>query len=111
MKQLFSVMAAALLMAGLALYAQTGSPNPTPGQGRGGAPHAYCDKNGDGLCDYTGLPVGQCREGNCPGCDGQCPRDGQGQGQGRGQGRGAGYGRNGGTCPRTSGTTQNGGGR
>ena len=94
-------MAAVVVMAGLTLYAQNGTPNPNPGQGRGGAPHAYCDKDGDGICDATGLPVGECREADCPGCDGQCPRNGQGQGQGKGQGKGPGYGRNGGTCPRT----------
>ena len=106
MKKVMSLLAAGIVAAALALYAQNG-PNPTPGQGRGGTPQAYCDKDGDGLCDITGLPIGECREANCPGCDGQCPR-GSGQGQGRGQGRGQGQGpgRNGGVCPRTGAAPQ-----
>jgi hypothetical protein len=101
MKRLFGVLAVALLAAALALFGQS-SAGPQQGQGPGNGPHAYCDKDGDGLCDFTGLPVGECRgQGDCPGCNGSCPR-GQGQGQGRGQGRGP----NGGACPRSGAAAQ-----
>ena len=101
MKKLFGLLAVGLLAAALALFGQNSNP-PRQGQGSGDAPHAYCDKDGDGLCDYTGLPVGQCRgQGDCPGCDGSCPR-GRGQGQGQGQGRGQGRGARNGVCPRAS---------
>jgi hypothetical protein len=99
MNRLINLLAVGILSATLALFAQNGTPNPQPGQGRSGAPHAYCDKDGDGLCDYTGKPVGECRESGCPGCNGQCPRGGQGNGQGRA--------RNGGVCPRTGAAPQN----
>ncbi len=105
MKRSFGWFAVALLAAGLALFGQnSGATAPQQGQGSGNCPHAYCDKDGDGLCDYTGLPVGECRgQGNCPGCDGSCPRGrGQGQGQGRGQGRGP----NAGNCPRANAAMQ-----
>lgn len=104
MKKFVTVLAIGIVCAALALFAQNGNPNPQPGQGRGGAPHAYCDKDGDGLCDVTGAPVGECREAGCPGCDGQCPRNGDGQGQGPGQGQRRGRGGNGGVCPRTGGS-------
>lgn len=96
MKKLLSLLAIGVVSAALALYAQNGNPNPQPGQGRG-TPQAYCDKNGDGLCDITGKPIGECQ--GDPECQGQCPRNGDGQGQGprRGEGRG----RNGDVCPRT----------
>ena len=44
--------------------------------------HALCDKDGDGICDFTGLPVGQ----------GRGPMAGRGMGQGRRSGQGAGMG-------------------
>ena len=111
MKKLINLLAAGIVFAALALYAQNRGPNPNPGQPRGGTPQAYCDKDGDGLCDITGLPIGECREAGCPGCDGQCPRNGEGrgQGQGRGPGQGQGQGRNGENCPRTGGTPPGGG--
>ncbi len=95
MKRMIGWLSMGLLAAALALFAQNGNPQP----GQGDAPRAYCqcDKNGDGLCDYSGLPVGQCRQGDCPGCDGSCPR-GNGQGQGRGERRGPGP--RDGSCPR-----------
>jgi hypothetical protein len=95
MKKYLGWLAVGLLAATLALFAQN-SGQPRQGQGSGSAPHAYCDKDGDGLCDYSGLPVGQCQQqGDCPCCNGSCPR-GQGQGQGQGQGRGP----NRANCPR-----------
>lgn len=109
MKKLISLLAVGIVA--LALYAQNGTPNPNPGQGRGGTPQGYCDKDGDGLCDVTGLPIGQCREAGCTGCDGQCPRGsgpGQGQRRGQGPGQGQGQGPNGGVCPRTGGTPPDG---
>ncbi len=53
---------------GLLAFAFTASGQNTPaqtaqpqGKARGGAPHAYGDKNKDGMCDVTGKPVGQGR--------------------------------------------------
>ncbi len=94
MKRLIGLIAVGILAAALALFAQNG--NPAPGRGQGSAPHAYCDKDGDGFCDLTGLPVGQCRDAGCPGCGQNCPRNGQGQGQGQGRGQGP----RDGSCPR-----------
>jgi len=48
------------------------------GQGRGGAPLAWNDRNGDGICDLTGRPVGR----------GGAAAVGAGAGWGRGAGRG-----------------------
>lgn len=39
--------------------AQTQNQNPAMGRGRGGAPFAWNDRNGDGICDLTGQAVGQ----------------------------------------------------
>jgi hypothetical protein len=98
MKKFLGFLWVALLVAALAAFAQTTNPQ-TPRQGNGPGPHAYCDKNADGICDITGQPVGQCRgqNGECPrvDCPNQCPR-GQGQGAGRGQGQGQGRGYRGG---------------
>lgn len=107
MKRSMTLLAVGIFAAAATLFAQNPKPGPPQGRGQGNAPHAYCDKNGDGLCDVTGLPVGQCqgscRRGNGPGNgphaygdqdgDGLCDRTGlpvgQGrQGAGRGQGRG-----------------------
>jgi hypothetical protein len=89
MKSTLLFLTTGVLVAGLAAFGQNGNP-PDPqtrGQGRGGAPNAWGDRNGDGICDFTGNPVGQC-QGTCPGF-----RGGQGQGMGRGMGRGT-------YCPR-----------
>lgn len=83
MKRVLGFLSVGLLMAASAVFGQNGNAPAQPGQGN--APRAYCDKNGDGLCDYTGLPVGQCQKANCPGCNGACPRaNGQQRGQGAG---------------------------
>lgn len=39
--------------------AQTPAPQPQTGQGRGGAPHAWNDKDKNGICDHTGRKVGE----------------------------------------------------
>jgi hypothetical protein len=64
--------------AGLALLAQNSNPPASQGQGRSGAPQAWCDKNGDGICDLTGNPVDQ----------GRGQQGVQGQGMGRRMGLG-----------------------
>lgn len=51
------------------------------GQGRGGAPLAWNDRNGDGICDVTGQAIGR----------GFAAGAGAGAGRGRGAGRGAGW--------------------
>jgi hypothetical protein len=56
------------------------------GRGRGGAPHAWNDKNRDGICDVTGQAVGQGR-GN-----GAMRGGGRGRANGNGWGRGMGGG-------------------
>lgn len=91
---LLSLSAIGVVVVGLTAFAQnTSQPNPqVQGQGRGGAPYAWCDRNGDGICDVTGRPVGQGRgQMMSPGMRGQ-----QGGGVGRGMGRGmrGGMGRN-----------------
>ncbi len=74
---LLSLLAIGVAAVGLTAYAQNaGQPAPQV-QSQGGAPHAWCDRNGDGICDVTGMPVGQGR--------GQMMSRGQ---QGRGMGRG-----------------------
>ena len=94
MKKFLGLLAVGILSAGLALFAQNSGSNSSPPQGTGAAncpncpncpngPNANCDKDGDGLCDITGLPVGQCRQAG-----GQGARCGRGPGQGQGQGRG-----------------------
>ena len=83
---LLSLLAIGVVTVGLTAYAQnTSQPNPqVQGPGRGGAPYAWCDRNGDGICDVTGMPVGQGRgQMMSPGMRGQ-----QGWGMGRGVGRG-----------------------
>ena len=53
---LLSLLAIGVVMAGLTAFAQnTSQPNPQV------APNAWCDRNGDGICDVTGIPVGQGR--------------------------------------------------
>ena len=87
---LFSLLAIGVVAVGLTAYAQNAS-QPAPqvqGPGRGGAPYAWCDRNGDGICDVTGMPVGQGRgQMMSPGMRGQ-----QGWGMGRGMGGGMGRG-------------------
>ena len=76
---LLSLLAIGVVLVGLTAFAQnTSQPNPQV------APHAWCDRNGDGICDVTGMPVGQGR--------GQMMSPGMGQGKGRGMGRGMGQG-------------------
>ena len=99
MKRVFGFLIVGILAATLAMFAQNGNAPSQPGQGN--PPQAVCDKDGDGLCDYTGLPVGQCRQANCPGCNGNCPR---GNGQGQGQRRGSGPGST--SCPRAAANAQ-----
>ncbi len=60
MKTIFTWLAAAMLAGAMTLSAQ----NPQPGQGRGrGHGHHWGDTNNDGICEHTGKPVGQCRQG------------------------------------------------
>jgi hypothetical protein len=87
---MFSLLAIGVVAVGLTAYAQNaGQPAPqAQGPGRGGAPYAWCDQNGDGICDRTGMPVGQGRgQMMSPGMRGQ-----QGWGMGRGMGGGMGRG-------------------
>jgi hypothetical protein len=67
-------------------------PTPAQGQGRGGAPFAWGDKNNDGLCDITGRPVGQGRAaraaGQAPGRAWMGRRGGRGRCCGMGMARG-----------------------
>ena len=80
---LLSLLAIGVVMLGLTAFAQnTRQPNPQV------APNAWCDRNGDGICDVTGMPVGQGR--------GQMMSHGVGGQQGRGMGRGTGRGM---SCP------------
>ncbi len=91
MKKLLALLAVGLLSTGLALVAQNGTPQGLP-PGRENCPNAAaCDKNGDGICDITGQPIGECRRGTGQGrgrgpgngtCQGSCPRDGSGAGPG-----------------------------
>jgi hypothetical protein len=53
------------------------------GRGRGGAPFAWNDKNKDGICDLTGLPVGSGR-GNRAMRGGRRAWGGSGMGRGFG---------------------------
>ena len=66
----FLIVGAVLLIAVLGFtriraYSQPKSPSRAAtqsyGRGRGGAPFAWNDRNGDGICDLTGQPVGQGR--------------------------------------------------
>jgi hypothetical protein len=58
------------------------------GRGRGGAPFAWNDKNKDGVCDVTGLAVGQ---GGGRGRGMAAGRGGRGGGNGMGRGMGRGF--------------------
>ncbi len=84
---LLTIAAAGLMAFGLTASGQNPpassgqAQQPAQGIGRGGAPHAWGDKNKDGICDITGRPVGQ----------------GRGQGAGRRMGRGRGQ-MSGGRC-------------
>ena len=75
MKSALLALAGGALAASL-MFAQAPSQPAAPaqGQGRGGAPFAWGDKNKDGICDFTGRPVGQGRAARAAG-----------PGQGRGQ--------------------------
>ena len=102
MKTILSILVGSILLVGLTAFGQTGTQPPQcPRQGecqgqcqRAGC-DGVCDKDGDGLCDVTGKPIGEC----------QGPGQGQGQGQGRGRmggpRDGSGNGRNA-ACPRAS---------
>ena len=86
MKSKLFVLSTGVLAVGLAVFGQsTNQPRPQPrGQGRGGAPYAWGDRNGDGVCDFTGNPVGQGRGPMMsPGWRGR-PSRGMGRGMGRG---------------------------
>jgi hypothetical protein len=82
---MFSLLTIGVVAVGLTASAQNaGQPAPqAQGPGRGGAPYAWCDQNGDGICDRTGMPVGQGRgQMTSPGMAGV------GRGMGAGMGRG-----------------------
>lgn len=81
---LLSLLAMGVVTVGLTASAQNAGQPANQVQGSGGTPHAWCDRNGDGICDVTGMPVGQGRgQMMSPGASGQ-----QGRGMGRGLGRG-----------------------
>jgi hypothetical protein len=81
---LFSLLAMGVVAVGLTAYAQNAGQPANQAQGSGTTPHAWCDRNGDGICDVTGMPVGQGRgHMMSPDASGQ-----QGRGMGRGLGRG-----------------------
>ncbi len=63
MKSTLFVLATCTIAVGFTAFGQnTSQPNPqVQGRGRGGAPYAWGDRNGDGMCDFTGMPVGQGR--------------------------------------------------
>jgi hypothetical protein len=87
MKSKLFVLATGAIVAGLAAFGQNANQSDpqVQGRGRGGAPYAWGDSNGDGICDLTGNPVGQGPgQMASPGWRGQ-----QGRGMGRGMGRGA----------------------
>jgi len=87
---MLSLLGIGVVAVGLTAFAQnTSQPNPqVQAPGPGSAPHAWCDRNGDGICDFTGMPVGQGRgQMMSPGMRGQ-----QGWGMGRGMGGGMGRG-------------------
>jgi hypothetical protein len=95
MKSTLFVLATGVLVAGLTAFGQNANQSSpqTQGRGRGGAPYAWGDRNGDGICDFTGNSVGQGRGPMMsPGWRGQ-----QGRGGGRGMGLGMGRGM---YCPR-----------
>ncbi len=86
MKSTLFVLATGVIVAGLTAFAQNANQSApqSQGRGRGGAPYAWGDRNGDGICDLTGNPVGQGRgQMMSPGWRGQ-----QGRGMGQGMGRG-----------------------
>ena len=91
MKSFLTMCSVLVLGSVAAMMAQNPPPaNTQPlGQGRGGAPYAWNDKDKDGICDLTGAPVGQGR-GFC-GC--RYGRWGYGPGAraGAGWGRGMGW--------------------
>jgi hypothetical protein len=74
-------------------------------------PRAYGDKDGDGICDITGLPIGQSRNQDRdqdrdqagPAFNPNCPRNGQGAGQGTGAQTRSGAGQNRGSMGRGAG--------
>ena len=83
---LLSLLGIGVVAVGLTAFDQnTSQPNPeAQAPGSGSAPHAWCDQNVDGICDRTGMPVGQGRgQMMSPGMRGQ-----QGRGMGLGMGRG-----------------------
>ena len=99
MKSTLFILATGAIAVGLTAFGQeTNQPAPqTQGRGRGGAPYAWGDRNGDGICDFTGNPVGQGRgPAMSAGWRGQ-PGRGMGRGMGGGMGRGMGRGM---YCPR-----------
>lgn len=87
MKATMTMLATGILALGLSAFGQQAQESPAQGRGRGGAPHAWNDKDKDGICDVTGKPVGQGR-GQMAG-RGRCGGRGQGAAaRGRGMGRG-----------------------
>lgn len=110
-KLFFAIVLAGALLLGAVAFGQT--QNQGSGQGAVACPN---DKDGDGICDISGRPVGQgCASGQCGRGfrGGQGPGAGQGQGQGQGQragmggrrgmGMGMGMGRGAANCPYAAG--------
>ncbi|HNY42796.1 MAG TPA: hypothetical protein PKJ41_20505, partial [Bryobacteraceae bacterium] len=84
-KVLITVLGLAIGTAGLALGQAAANTEGQPmGRGRGGAPHAWNDKNKDGVCDVTNQPVSQRQGQNAMGARGR----GRGQAGMRSRGRG-----------------------
>jgi Spy/CpxP family protein refolding chaperone len=61
MKKITTLLFGAALAFGITAFGQNAAPQQQQGQGRGGAPYAWGDKDKDGKCDITGQPVGQGR--------------------------------------------------
>jgi hypothetical protein len=68
MKNVLVVLAGGALAASL-VFGQGAAQPPAAaqGQGRGSAPFAWGDRNRDGICDFTGRPVGQGRAARAAG--------------------------------------------
>lgn len=92
---MYKLLIVAALAAGTVWMAGAQSkPVPAQGRGRVGAPHAWNDKDKDGICDLTGRPLGQGR--GFAGGHAHGRRGGGGRGP---CGRGAGWGRGAAAAP------------
>ncbi|MFB3825161.1 MAG: hypothetical protein ACE15B_00280 [Bryobacteraceae bacterium] len=76
MKTTLLTLAAGMLVFTLTAFGQNAQPQTNA---RPNAPHAWGDKNKDGICDVTGKPVGQGRAQAGAGRMGRMGRRGRGQ--------------------------------